>query len=99
MLFRAPKRLAIERHRRCGRGGVRNRTRDDALRPGSQLRFDVVAIDVAKDRVQGCRTGRVMAKAQGLSYLHAIIASPFSDGTLTAVATQHGAAGQSENRG
>jgi hypothetical protein len=99
LLLRAPQRLAIERHGGFVRCWVRSRPRSDALRPSSQLRFDVVAIDVPQDRVEGRRTGRVVAKAQGLRDMRALIASPCSDGTLTAVATQYGAACQGENRG
>jgi hypothetical protein len=50
-----------------------------------------------QDRMQRRGTGGVMGKTESLSDTGPIIASPFGDGALTAVATQHRTTGHGED--
>jgi hypothetical protein len=50
-----------------------------------------------KDRVQRRGTGGGMRKTERMRNTGAIIASPFGDGALAAVATQHRTTGHGEN--
>jgi len=54
---------------------------------------------MSKDRVQRCRTRRVVRKAQRLGNPSAVIASPCGDGALATIATQHRTTGQRKNGG
>ena len=54
---------------------------------------------MSKDRVQRCRTRRVVRKAQRLGNPSAVIAAPFGDGALATRATQHRTTGQRKNGG
>src|SRR4029450_528908 len=99
LLMGAPKCFAVQR-----RGGFAHRRGDgcadhDTLSPGAQFRFYLVAVYVPKDRVQRRRTRRIVGKAQRLDDLGAVIAPPFGDGTIAAIATQHRTTGQRENGG
>src|SRR5438067_12506151 len=97
LLSRASQRFAIESDsgfvRRWGRRGAD----DDPLGPGAQFRFYFVAVYVPKDCVQRCRTGRVVGKAQSVSRTGTVIAPPFGDGVIAAIATYHPATAQRED--
>src|SRR5207244_2639496 len=89
LLFGAPQRFAIQGHRDLRRLWCCRQTTDHAVGPGSQVGFELGAIHTPKDGMERRGTGRVMGEAEGLGEPRTIIASPFSHGTITAIATQH----------
>ena len=87
LLWRAPQRFAIKRHGDFARdeaGGVLTTTLSAHV-PSS--RFQIVAVHLPKDRVQRRGTGGVMGKTERMSDTGTIIASPFGEGAIAAVAT------------
>src|SRR4029453_14414311 len=67
--------------------------------PGAQFPFHFVAVYMSKDRVQRCRTRRVVRKAQRLGNPSAVIASPFGDGAIATIAAQHPTPAQRKSGG
>src|SRR6476620_6409871 len=97
LLARASQRFAIESDSGLVRRWGRRCAADDPLGPDAQFRFHFVAVYVPKDCVQRCRTGRVVGKARSASHTGTVIAPPFADGAIAAIATEHRATGQRED--
>jgi hypothetical protein len=72
---------------------------DDTLSPSAQLRFQLVTIQLAKERVQRRRTRRVVGQAESVSDTGTVIAPPCGDGTLALGVTSHRTTGQRKHGG
>src|SRR5215471_20716873 len=99
LLLGASQGFAIDRHGDFRPFRGRWRSRHHTFRPGPLFGFKRLAVYAPQDGVQRGGTGRVVREAEGASDIRTVVASPFGDGTVAPVATQHGAARQGENSG
>src|SRR5215475_11507482 len=96
LLLAPPQGLASKGDGLLGPLGARSLT-EEPLRPGPELSFDGLPVDVAQDGMQGGGTGRARRKASGPHQVLSIMAPPLRAGRLAPVATEPGTTGQSED--
>src|SRR5581483_7522874 len=91
------QRLPVERHGffRCS---LRRFTRQHALSPLTELRFDRLPIQLPEDGVQSGRAGRLItSEPESPDQIGPVIAPPLSHRAVAAITAEHRAAGQRQD--